>query len=59
MCQMLSGREASDRESGGVQAFGCTEGFYVDNSCSSDADHTWRSISDLFPDEPSERRGEF
>ena len=34
-------------------------GFYVDNSCSSDADHTWWSISDLFPDEPSERRGKF
>ena len=33
--------------------------FYVDNSCSSDADHTWWSISDLFPDEPSERRGKF
>ena len=39
--------------------FGCTEGFHVDNSCSSDADHTWWSISDLFPDEPSEWRGEF
>ena len=51
--------EASDRESGGVQTFGCTEGFHVDNSCSSDADHTWWSISDLFPDEPSERRGKF
>lgn len=32
---------------------------HVDNSCSSDADHTWWSISDLFPDEPSEWRGEF
>ena len=30
-----------------------------DSSCSSDADHTWWSISDLFPDEPSERRGKF
>lgn len=46
-------------ENPSVQAFGCTEGFYVDNGCSSDADHTWRSISDLFPDEPSERRGKF
>ena len=41
------------------QTFGCTEGFHVDNSCSSDADHAWRRIPDLLSDEPSEWRGEF